>query len=170
MNTCPYRAIDTRLHIYPNVRACTRRWLQTNADGAADARVCAHLGTPRCTSVDTDAHCTDGHITPARVRTRTRTHAHAHAPMESTRTLIRTHVLIRTQMYARSDKHVSWARTCAAPAAYAHDRHLHGIYTYIHVHVHALTHIHTHMVIHMSRLRGRVAPLERTRTRTHAHR
>ena len=33
------RAIDTRTHTNPSIRACARVWLQPNAHGAADVRV-----------------------------------------------------------------------------------------------------------------------------------
>jgi hypothetical protein len=124
-------------------------------------RASGHPYTPRGTSVDTDARCTDGYTTLARAHKHTHTcarsqgiymHAHTHT---CTRTYVRRcmHVLI----------HVSWARACAAPETRSHARvnthtHLHGIYTYTHMHVHALTHTHTHMVTHISRSRGRVAP------------
>jgi hypothetical protein len=75
------RAIDTRLHTNPSIRACARVWLQPNADGAADARVrvCAsgHPYTPRCTSVDADAHLyRRPYHAPARAHTHTHTFTH----------------------------------------------------------------------------------------------
>jgi hypothetical protein len=68
------RAIDTRTHITPSIRACARVWLQPNADGAADACARAHLGIR--TRLDAPApmqthRCTDGHTTPPRTRTHT---------------------------------------------------------------------------------------------------
>ena len=110
--------------------------------------VCAprHPYTPRGTSVDTDARCTDGHITAAR--------AHTHAHMRTLPWNRFAHPYkymysyIRTQMYARSDTRLVGARVCRSRRARANARththtYLHDIYTHIHMRIHALTHIHT---------------------------
>ncbi len=62
-------------HVYPHVRADTRIWQQTNADGAADAWVRVRIWA----SIHASMHkrrsrriVHDGHATPARA------HAHAH--------------------------------------------------------------------------------------------
>jgi hypothetical protein len=138
------RAIDTRMHMNPSIRACARRWLQPNADGAADARVrvCAsgHPYTPRCTSVDTDARCTDGHNTHPRARTRTRTRSRRHGFYICTHTY--TYVLTHTHIYVS----LVVARVRAAPDARSH------AHTHTHIRadmysIYALLHIHMGSVV-----------------------
>jgi hypothetical protein len=64
------RAIDTRTHIHPSIRACTRVWLPPNAHGTADVRVRVRIWA----SVHASTRYTDGHNTsPPRAHTRTHT-------------------------------------------------------------------------------------------------
>ncbi len=63
VNTEP--SIHACMYINPYIRAFTRRWLHTR-QMEPPMRVCVHPYMPGCTSVDTDAHCTDGHTTHAR--------------------------------------------------------------------------------------------------------
>ncbi len=141
-HTCPYRAINTRIHIYISVRACTRRWA---ADKRRWSRRCAcvcasrHPCMPGCTSVDTAARCTDGHTT---TRARTCTQAHIRTLPWNLRAHSCTYMYSYVRRCMHAVIHVWWARACA---------HLHGIYTYIHMHMHLLAHIPTHMVNHISR-------------------
>ena len=64
------RAIDTRTHMHPSIRACTRVWLPRNAHGAADARVRVRIWA----SVHASKRYTDGHNTSPRAHTHTHTH------------------------------------------------------------------------------------------------
>ncbi len=134
---------DARLsipsHLYTHAHTSTRT--RVHEGMAADERgwsrrcVCAcasrHPDMPRGPSVDTNAHCTDGHTTPARSHKRT----HAHAPMESTCTLTHIHVLI--QIYVD---------VCARAAFDARARtyaHAHTLAWNLHVHPYAHTCAHT---------------------------
>ncbi len=170
MHACRCRAIHERIYIHSHVRACTRRWLLTNADGAADARVrsCAsrHPYTPRCTSVNTDAHLNGWAY---------HTRAHAHAPMESTRTFIHKHLLLHT--YVRRCMHVvmhvSWARACAAPDSGSHTHTLTRTRTCMEptrtrkTCTRTHTHTHTHTWCYTSS--GRALVLRRRSRRSRAH-
>ena len=96
------RAIDTRMHVNPHVRACTTRWLQTDADAAADVRVYVHHGIhtrlDARASIQTHTYRWAYH-TPARAHA----HAHAlvHADMDSIYALIHIHMCshIHINMY-----------------------------------------------------------------------
>ncbi len=77
--TYSYRYTDARLpmpghlqtHAYPYVRACTRVWLQTNADGAADVHVRGHLSIHTC--LDVQASIRTHIVKMGRSRAQTRT-------------------------------------------------------------------------------------------------
>jgi hypothetical protein len=131
------RAIDTRTHIHPSIRACARVWLQTNADGAADVRVrimasvhaSMHERRYRRTLYGWAYHI------PARA------HAHPYKYMCS---------YIRTQMYARGDTRLVGARVCRSRRALTRTyEHAHTLAWNLHAHTYAktCTHTtHTHMV------------------------
>jgi hypothetical protein len=76
----------THVFLYPRVRACTRVWLQTNADGAADARVRAHQGIR--TRLEAQAHMPRGTSLHGIY---TYTHMHMHA-LTHTHTHMVTHI------------------------------------------------------------------------------
>ena len=68
-------SIHARIYIHPYAHARGDGCSQTQMEPPMRVCVCAsgHPYTPRCTSVDTDARCTDGHTTPPRAHTRTHT-------------------------------------------------------------------------------------------------
>ena len=133
------RAIDTRTHIHPSIRACTRVWLQPNPDGAADARVRVHVGIR--TRLDARASiqthsCTDGHTTPARAHASTRTRSRRRGFDVCTHTY--TYVLTHTHIYVS----LVVARVRAAPDARSHAHththiraDMHSIYALLHIHM-----------------------------------
>ncbi len=149
MHACRCRAIDTSTHIYPHVRACTRVWLQTNADGAADARACAHWGIRTCKWMNKRRYrrtFVHGHTTLVR--------GHAHVDM---RTCALSHgIYMHTHTHTCTHTYIRRCMGCARVplSTRAHTRaqthtHLHGIYTYTHMHILDSTHIRTHMVTHI---------------------
>ena len=135
------------IHTYAHARG---DGLQPNADGAADARVRAHMWA----SVHASRHkrpCTFVQMGIAQLRARihTRTCARSHGIDSHTHTNTCTRTYVRRCMHLVI--HVSWARACAAPDARSHARtnthtRSHGIYTHAHMHVHALKRRHTRMV------------------------
>ncbi len=137
MHTRPYRAIYTRMHIYPHVRADTRRWLPTNADGAADAWVRVHL---YMASVSASMHKRRYRRTVYRWVYHTCARAHAHTPWNlRAHSYIYMYSCIRRRMHEMI--HISWARACAAPDARAH---AHALAWNPHIHPYASTRTHTY--------------------------
>jgi hypothetical protein len=149
-HTCPYGAIDTRIHIYIQTYAHARgKGLPTNADGAADACVRAHL-----------------YMASARAwmhkrryrRTLYRWEYHIHA---------RAHTLSHG-IYAHGHKctypmHISWARACAAPAVRSQgSRYMHScLPAYLHACIQKYIHTYTQLKT--------AAPAARAHAHAHAH-
>jgi hypothetical protein len=131
------RAIDTRLHIHPSIRACARVWLQPTADGTARcAFACAHPGIR--TTLDARAsiqtHVVQMGITPRRARTRARSRRHGFYICTHTYTYVLTHTHIYVSLVD--------ARVRAAPDARSHAHtHTHiradmySIYAVLHMHM-----------------------------------
>ena len=132
------RAIDTRMHIPPSIRACARVWLQPNPDGAADARVRVRIWA----SVHASMHerrytnVVQMGITPPRARTRARTRSRRHGVYICTHTY--TYVLTHTHIYVS----LVVARVRAAPDARSHAHththiraDMHCIYALLHIHM-----------------------------------
>ena len=133
------RAIDTRMHLHPSIRACARRWLQPNADGAADVRVRVRIWASVHASMH-ERRCGRTFVQTAiphpRVRTRTRTRSRRRGFDVCTHTY--TYVLTHTQIYVS----LVVARVRAAPDARSHAHtHTHiradrySIYALLHIHM-----------------------------------
>jgi hypothetical protein len=160
------RAIDTRMHIDPSIRACTRVWLQPNADGAADARVHHGIRTRLEARVSIQTHVVQMGISQLRARTRARTRSRRHglhAPMASTCKLIHIHALIHTYVDVWRARECRFrrahARTCAHAPTLAWNLHVHP-YAHTCTHTYTYTHGDTHL---------EVACLAAARAHTHAH-
>jgi hypothetical protein len=146
MHACRCRAIDTRMYFYIHTYAHAR------GDGCREPqmeppmRVCAsgHPYTPRGTSVDTDARCTDGHTTLARAHAHMRTlpwnmvHARSYTYMHSH---IHTYVDVWGARLECRFRHAR-ARTCAHALAW--NRHVHP-YACTCTHTYTYTHGDTHL-------------------------
>ena len=117
------RAIDTRMHVNPHVRACTTRWLQTDADAAADVRVYVHHGIhtrlDARASIQTHTYRWAYH-TP--VRAHAHAHAHVHADMDSIYALIHIHMCSHIHIYMYTSCRRARPRRSrrALPRTYAH--------------------------------------------------
>ena len=112
------RAIGTRMYVNIHTYAHARGYGCRQPQMEPRMRVCVcasgHPYTPRCTSVDTDARCTDGHTTPPRARTRARTRSRRHGFYTCTHTY--PYVLTHTHTYVS----LVVARVRAAPDARSH--------------------------------------------------
>ena len=148
MFTDAHRYIPSHLrtHIYPHARAYTRRWLQTNADGAADVSVCARIYASvhawmykhRCRRTSYRWACLP--------RARACTNANMRRRARSDGIYAHTHTCTCTDAYVRRCMHVvihvSWSRACAAPAARS--------LTHTHSHIRTLSwmmYLHAHIYI-----------------------
>jgi hypothetical protein len=133
--THAYTSIRTRMHEEMGYR-------RTQMEPPMCVCVCAsgHPYMPRCTSVDTDAHCTDGHITAARARRRTRKHMRTLPWILYMHSYISMYDLTHTHIYV----HVSWARVCRSRRAFARTyAHAHTLAWSLHVQPYAHTCTHT---------------------------
>ena len=105
----------THVFLYPHTRACTRVWLQTNADGAADARVrILGIRTRLEAQASIQTHVVRMAIPHPRARARARTRSRRHGFYICTHTY--TYVLTHTQIYV----HNSWSRACTPLPTRAH--------------------------------------------------
>ena len=141
------RAIDTRTHIHPSIRACMRRWLPPNADGAADVRVRVRIwASVHASSVDTDARCTDGHTTPPRA------HTHTHTFTQTWSLYMHSYIYICAHTYTYICKSCGRARprrsrrALTRTYAHAHTRR-HVLHICSLTYTHGLRHTHIYMYI-----------------------
>ncbi len=141
------RAIDARTH--PSIRACTRRWLQPNADGAAESRGRARIWASVHASMHERRCCTDGHNTHprarARTRTRTRSRRHGFDICTHTYTYVLTHTHIYVSLVGRARPRRS-RRALTRTYAHAHTRRQ-VLYICSLTYTYGLRHTHIYMYI-----------------------
>ena len=129
---CTHACKSTRTRMHDEMAADRRRC------GRRCAGVCAsgHPYTPRCTSVDTDARCTDGHTT------RPRAHTHTHTFTQTWILYMHSYIYICAHTYTSICTGLVVARVRAAPDARSHAHtHTHiradmySIYALLHIHM-----------------------------------